>query len=189
MQIFHLFMQTYVLFILRYFCCTRNCMADCILDGEQPAVFHIYPETHYKSLRTFGFLQTYSVWQWHWHWCECVKQTEDVLLHQYKYFFHLMVACKRCNDRKICLNRFTAANCRNVIFEKKTSLIGFFIIKTRRPDGLENKTDLGGENQQWEPWHVPWAILRQSCAYRAKACARMLRHRVVYWDDCAADVM
>jgi len=33
---------------------------------------------------------------------------------------------------------------------KKTDLtVDFFIIKTRHPDGHE-KTDLGGEKQQWE---------------------------------------
>jgi len=30
-------------------------------------------------------------------------------------------------------------------------LIGFFKIKSRHPDGLNKKTDLGGKKQQWEP--------------------------------------
>jgi len=82
-----------------------------------------------------------------------VKPTEDVLLHRFKYFFHLMMASEHCNDQNICLFYYYTyyRSLANFYLQKNPDLIGFFKIKPRHPNGLK-KTDLGEKKQRWEPW-------------------------------------
>ena len=37
----------------------------------------------------------------YWCWCEGATLTVHALFHRYENFFHLMIACEHCNDRKI----------------------------------------------------------------------------------------
>ena len=78
MQIFHLFIQAFVI----HWCCFCAAVHATawlsLLDGKQPTVFDNDIDTG-------------------------AKPTEDVLFHLFKYFFHLMIVCEQCNDQKICL--------------------------------------------------------------------------------------
>ena len=53
------------------------------------------------------------------------------------------------------------------------------------PYNIEFCANLGHYNSQ-PPQHITWFVRRQSSACRAKTCERMLRHRAVYSNNCAA---
>jgi len=132
MQIFHLFILSFLLFVdVTY--AVRATAWLFVPDGKQPTVFDNDIDTG-------------------------VKSTEDVLFHRFKYFFHLMILCEHCNDQKICLFYYCIyhSSLPNFYLQKNPDLIDFSKLNldtqmdSKNPDLVEkNSNGSPANNGRW----------------------------------------